>query len=325
MVAQLIPCPACGAADTSAADARGLHVCVYCGARYKLGRGGLKASEGTPRAGLAAVIIGLGGLGIAGGLAAWFLMADRPPPEESLPGVLAPAPVSPVAPVEAPPSKAPPVPVVPPVAEVPPTPPLPVVVDVPDEAPASATFEEHSRRRAGGAIWVYGYVTNTSSFTIGKVKVSALLLDAAGEEVGADFSYSEWDGVAAGERSPITILINNPPKHERIEFIAYADKPSYLPAMAEGLEVEAKDPRRDKWMGWKTAGKVHNRGETPARFVRIDILGYDDDDKLIDIHSTYADAEILPPGASARFDASLFGSDRDFKRFEFYVRGQLAD
>ena len=90
--------------------------------------------------------------------------------------------------------------------------------------------------------------------------------------------------------------------------------------------LHSPTPKRDNFLGWKIAGKVHNKGTTPAEFVRVDVLAYDSDDKLANLGFTYADAEVLKPGDSARFDTTLLGAGkRDFTRFEFHVSGKVAD
>ena len=245
--------------------------------------------------------------------------ADIEAPQPALPST--PAPATPALPPTPAPVEAPaPVVLPPPTAAAA----AGLTVDAPPDVEATANFEAHNRRRSGGALWIYGYVTNTSPFPLGKVKVTAVLHDAEGGEVAQDSGFSEWDILQPNERSPITLLVSDPPAHESITFETHADKPFYLPGQVEGLELEVSDPRKDSFLGYKATGKVHNRGETPARFVRIDGLGFDEDDKLLGMAFSYADAELLQPGKSARFELSFF-DNQPYKRFEFFVHGQPAD
>lgn len=331
MVAQLIHCPACGAADTSVADPRGIHTCVYCGARYQLSRGSartLVAASSAKSSGAPLVLALVGGLVVllvVAGASAYFFLSQKDDVETPTPP---PTPALPVAPAPAPMPAPMPVPVEAPAPVVLP-PPAPAVqaglsVDAPPDVDPTATFEAHNRRRSGGALWVYGYVTNTSPFPLGKVKVTAVLHDAEGNEIAQDSGYSEWDVLLPNERSPITLLLSDPPAHASISYETHADRPFYLPAQVEGLELETLAPRKDTFLGYKATGKVHNRGETPARFVRIDGLGFDKDDKLLGMAFAFADAEVLQPGKSARFELSFLDNNK-YKRFEFFVHGQPAD
>ncbi|MEZ4340926.1 MAG: hypothetical protein R3B82_30245, partial [Sandaracinaceae bacterium] len=323
-------CPACGAADTSVADAHGIHTCVYCGARYQLTRGAPRTlvaggAKGSSTNLVAALVGGLLLFGLLGA-AAYVVLAraeDAPsapvPTPPQTPSTPAPAPVPPPLPA--------PLPAPAPVAVPPPTAPAApagISFDAPPDVAPSASFEMHSRRRSGGALWIYGFVTNTSPLPLGKVKVTAVLHDAKGEEIAQDSGYSEWDVLAPDERSPIVMLVSDPPAFDSITFETHADAPFYLPTLVAGLELEGKEPHKDAFLGYKATGKVHHRGDAPARFVRVDALGYDKDDKLIGTAFAYADVDVLAPGASARYSLNFFDSTK-YKRFEFFVHAQPAE
>lgn len=326
MPAEIVRCPGCGAADTSVATPQGIHTCVYCGVRYQLQHGTPKtlAPVGAARASSQGPIIAavVGGAVVIVGLAVVLLFiaraddapriaeADRANAVVSVPAIdPSPSPTPTIGGDGG--GSTPTVSVTPPEEEL---------------APATAEFTYESQRMGGDALWIYGFVTNTSPFPLGKSKVSAILLDEGGAEVGVASSFAEYEVVAPGERSPISILVQSPPKHAKISFEVHAERPFYLPTLAAGLELESPTPKRDNFLGWKIAGKVHNKGTTPAEFVRVDVLAYDSDDKLANLGFTYADAEVLKPGASARFDTTLLGAGkRDFTRFEFHVSGKVAD
>ena len=92
----------------------------------------------------------------------------------------------------------------------------------------------------------------------------------------------------------------------------------------EGLRVEAGEPRNQYGSLWKVDGKVFNEGEQAARFVRIETTAYDAENKILGVHTTYADAKRLEPGTTSRFSNLGMQLDEAPHHFEYQVVGQLA-
>jgi hypothetical protein len=195
------------------------------------------------------------------------------------------------------------------------------------EPPATANFEFH-RIQSGfqTSFYALGFVTNTSPFIIDQPKVIAVLLDARGQEVGTDFGYGERDVLGPGERTPIKILISDPPEHASIRYEVVVSKASYIPAQVAGLRIEPKPAQRGKWGkdNWEIEGKVHNEGQQPAKFVSIEIQALDAEGKLVGVGNTYADAEVLAPGAMARYSTQITVTGEP-DRFDFVVESRVAD
>ena len=164
-MAEVLRCPACGAADTSLAGPDGVHHCVFCGVRYT--HGTPQPSPPPPktivvrpilskRARLAAVATGIV-------VSVFMIVSGRwdPAEREPRPTVNADVPL-----------------------------PTPVSVTVeapPPEPPATATFVEHGiLGRNTGNYYVLGVVTNTSPWPIERPKFDVVLKDASGAEVGVD-------------------------------------------------------------------------------------------------------------------------------------------
>lgn len=320
MNASVIRCPGCGAADTSTATAAGVHTCVYCGVRYQFSGGTphtmapAGAAPSTGR-GLRFAAIGAGVLVVALGAILTFV-GSRSRAVDVMRGSAG-GPIM----VEAGSSVA-----APPADRVASNVAVSVTPTAEQTAPATAEFTlESVRSSSSNALWIYGYFRNTSPFTLGKTKIVAIFYDKAGKELGQDSGYTEDDVIAADARVPVVLLASNAPAaYDRIAFELSPKRPTYLPAEVSGLEIEAEAPSRKDFLGWKYVGKVHNKSGQAAKFVRVDVYGFDGDDKLAGHAYTYASADALADGATARFDGSLLGSDKDFKRFEFRVRGQPA-
>jgi hypothetical protein len=191
------------------------------------------------------------------------------------------------------------------------------------EAAATATFAAESQ--ASGyqkSFYVLGFVTNTSPFTIDKPKVTAVLLDKTGKEVATRDGYAESDALAANATAPIKILVSDPPAYASMKFELVPKKASYIPTQSEGLRLEVGEaPHQTFGTSWEVTGKVFNDGKQDARFVHIQVLAFNAQNKLIGLDSTYADGESVAAGASGRFRAMPL-YDAPPHHFKFTVSGQ---
>lgn len=309
-----IRCPACGAADPSDADSAGVHACVYCGSRYRMGLAGqvqvLSRAEGQDPRLIIFLLAAVAMLAVTG--VVFFLLADAgSDPESYAPEVAFDVPDRPE-------------------LEAPPTNPSlalrPAEVATPEpEVPATAEFVEHHRKTSGGALWVYGIVTNTSPFLVDKVEVIGVLMDAEGEELGTEHGYAARDVLAPGATSPVVILMQGPPEFASIAWEIDVDKATYVPKTVAGLRVEAGPPAANSWGAWEAEGKVYNDGDQPAKFVKVELQGWSADGELLGLGDAYAKGDVLKPGESTRFKHVGVQFDQDPASFEMHVEGRLAD
>lgn len=321
MAIEVLRCPACSGNDNSRADAHGVHTCVYCGVRYRLTAsstrpvvvGGASPNPAVPVfavVGIAAALVVIGAVVFIGHRA-----SPPSPPVAPVSPVEVASPTVAVAPTPAPAVPAPTV-AAPPVVVVA-EPATPAVV----EAPPVARFELQSKRKVSETIfYAVGWSYNDSPFTIDKLKVTAVLHDAAGKEVGTSFGMSD-DLIPPGGRQPTEIIVTDAPAFESIVFEVSPRKATYLPPAVDGLRLEVGPVTSSGGFGTslEVKGKVFHDGDTPARFVHVRALGFDAADKLLGLYYTYADAEVLAPGASARFNIYMHAPDPP-KRWEFSVR-----
>lgn len=193
------------------------------------------------------------------------------------------------------------------------------------EPPASASFNADSRISGyQSSFYVLGFLKNTSPFTIDKPKVTAVLLDKAGKELGSRDGYAEADAVPPGGVVPVKVLISDPPAHDRVSFEVVVKKASYVAEQVDGLRLEVSGaPHQTFGNSWEVTGKVFNDGPRAARFVKILVLAFDAKSKLIGLDATYADGESLAAGGSARFRAMPL-YDAAPHHFQFSVSGRPA-
>jgi hypothetical protein len=76
-------------------------------------------------------------------------------------------------------------------------------------------------------------------------------------------------------------------------------------AVAQDLEIEQFTNYHDG--NWVVAGLIKNNGDSPAQFVEVELLGYDEEDNLVHTDTSYAFAPI-PPQSSVPFTI-LTGKD----------------
>jgi hypothetical protein len=338
MAIEVLRCPACSGNDNSRADAHGVHTCVYCGVRYRISAsstqpvvvGGTTKNPAVP---VLAVVVVAAALVAIGAVVFMGMPASPTKPAAAPVDVASPAPAaapidvaSPAiatasAPVSTPSPAAPEsvasAPAVVVVAE-----PTPVVE--PEPTPV-ARFELDSERKVSETIfYAVGWAHNDSAVAIDKLKVTAVLRDAKGVEVGTAFGFSD-DLILPGERQPTEIIVTEAPAFASMTFEVSPRKATYIPPTVDGLRLEVGPVSASGGFGSSLVvkGKVFHEGDVPARFVRIRALGFDASDKLLGLYYTYADAEVLAPGASARFNIYMHAPVAP-KRWEFSVRGSPA-
>jgi hypothetical protein len=310
-------------------DAHGEYRCIYCGTRFRHSPAapapsfppgsGPVVHVAPNKSSAGGVLVAVGLLVLVGAGAVFFLLLA---PSEVT--------VGPSSPTQGRVVTVPAIEPVPPPTHTPPstiTAPVPELPAPEPQVPASASFDFH-RIQSGYKTSFYslGFVTNTSPFVIDKPKVIAVLLDTQGNELGTDFGFAERDVLAPNERSPIKILISDPPEHASIRYEIIAREASYLPTQAQGLRIEPM-PARPAPFGkdsWELEGKVHNEGTQSAQFVSIEIQALDANGKLVGLTTTYADSEVLAPGGMARYSTQLTLADKA-DHFEFALNNRVAD
>lgn len=311
MSGAVLRCPACGAPDHSAAGVDGVHVCEHCGCRYRWRpgeeRGTVLPAEaaGVPPVRVAVLSLLLV-LGLGGAVAAGLIDVREDP--------------SPVQVRVVDPGDAPRDPVVPPVltasTPAPPPPPEP-----------SAELSVHGTVPGyQDSFYVLAEVRNTSPYVIDKPRLTVVLRDESGAEVFQDDGYVAIDYLAPEQVAPAKVLVKDPPPHADFSVELELRASTYVPRLAEGLELETLDPSVDAHGRYRVGGQVHNRGQTSAHFVEVLLVARDVDGTLIDLDTTYAvGQEALAPGGSARFTFNHLDYPRPPASWDFVVTGRVVD
>jgi hypothetical protein len=204
---------------------------------------------------------------------------------------------------------------------------LPAPPDKAPPPPPTAEFTLHHVFPAGrtGNQYAFGITRNTSDVPIRKPRITVVMLDAAGDELDTDFGFPDGHVLEPGASTPTRILIKKPPEYAKLAFEINPKQARYIPEQAQGLRLEPQEPEPGQYTSsyWVFKGKVHNEGKSPARYVKITILGLDADDKIIGMGYTYADGERLQPGSYGRYQTQIKMFEKP-KRFSLSVQGRVA-
>ncbi|EDM81687.1 hypothetical protein PPSIR1_22259 [Plesiocystis pacifica SIR-1] len=193
------------------------------------------------------------------------------------------------------------------------------------KGPAAGTFTYQSKVKGyKKTFWALGFVENTSGVFLENPKVTAVLVDEGGAELGTFQGYAMIDELAPGVRAPVSILVNDPPKYADIRYEFNPEQADYLSDPVDGLRVEALQPRRKRY-GWKVEGKVLSEASKPAQFVKVVVSALDADGQLVGATSTYIDEDKLEPGGEARWSTTSMDTARKPVSFEYQVTARVAD
>lgn len=140
-----------------------------------------------------------------------------------------------------------------------------------------------------GSLRILGMVNNESSEVVNKPKVTAVFLNAEGEELATRDGYAIDDLLLPQQSGPVHFYATDVPDHASVRFEAAARRPLIQPNPAQGLTLVPEqprgegDPRRPRF-----SGQVLNGGTDAAQFVKVRISGFDSDGKLVGVTETYA-------------------------------------
>jgi hypothetical protein len=191
-------------------------------------------------------------------------------------------------------------------------------------AVAEAKFTETNRRPGYlTSFYVVGWVENVSKIEISRPKVLAILRGGDDSEVGQAFGFAEQDTLLPGEKSPILILVQDPPKHHHITFETEARPVVFKFERAEALRVE-HDPVKPEspGSGWSVTGKVFNDGDHTAKFVQVEVRAFDANGVLLGFDSPYVTGTDVAAHGMSRFRATMMPYGPKPERWEFVPMGR---
>ncbi len=159
---------------------------------------------------------------------------------------------------------------------------------------------------SGGVLVAAGEIVNESDRPVGLVRVEASIYGPGGELLKTGAGYSCLMTLPAGGQSPFEVQVLSPAGSvDRVELeVAQFFDPPFVPA-PEGLQAQVSNTYTDFVGYFHAAGTITNASGANYKLVKACLAFYDANGAVFRSKFAYASPNVLGPGQSASFDASL--------------------
>ncbi len=202
--------------------------------------------------------------------------------------------------------------------------------DAAQEPAAAATAQLtaiHVVETRTGNGYALGFVTNTGAVPIEKPRVELAFFDDQGRSLTEAFSYSSFDLIEPGERSPIKILLKPYPKGWSRYESELKVRGLYIPRkrLAEVALVDQKLTRSPAGFGLEAEVEVRNDESVALEFIEAVVVLYDAQQRPLEIASGYVKDRPLQPGAQGRAEVHLLPhGDTAPSRWQVFLDASLV-
>ncbi len=155
--------------------------------------------------------------------------------------------------------------------------------------------------------YALGFVTNTGALPIEKPRVELEFFDDRDRSLTKAFSYSSFDLLEPGERSPIKILLKPYPEGWSRYESELKVRGLYMPRkrLAEVALVDQKLTRSPSGFSLEAQVEVRNDEPVALEFIEAVVVLYDAQQRPLEIASGYVKDRPLEPGAQGRAEVHL--------------------
>lgn len=167
-----------------------------------------------------------------------------------------------------------------------------------------------------------GEIVNESDRPVGLVRVEAELYGASGEVLKTGAGYSCLMTIPAGGDSPFEVLIYAPPgglDHVTMKVTQFFDPPFI--AAPEGLQAEVTGQYTDAIGYVHAAGSISNGSAKSYKLVKACLAFYDGQGAVFRSKFSFTSPNVLGPGASGTFDASVKPEGADITAVRAWADG----
>jgi hypothetical protein len=176
------------------------------------------------------------------------------------------------------------------------------VASVPVEAEKAPQAEVRNVRhgeQSGYEVWVLE-IANTGEVPIDHPCARAVLKDAQGAVLRDERGYAQRDVIGAGQTAPLRITAKKS-SYARVD-VELCDLRALTWALREiPVKVAEHKLQRGDFGSNAVIGTVENTGGEPLKFVKIVVMGRDEQGQMVSVDETYADTQVLKPGAKSSF------------------------
>lgn len=155
-----------------------------------------------------------------------------------------------------------------------------------------------------GNTYIVGKFTNKSGHQLMMPKFTVDLLNDEGTNVGTYFGYAEKNTVNDGESVIFIVLTEKTPNFAKFEINVSA---TTIPTDDNQPELLLKqiEIQRNQYKEIKLLGKIKNKGNTTANFVRITCLLINKQEKAVDYETVSIEKEDFLPKESLNFEINF--------------------
>ena len=174
-----------------------------------------------------------------------------------------------------------------------------------------------------GALWCLGIVTNPSNTPLTEVVVEASLLDGSGALLAREAAFTQLDVVQPGQSVPFAILFASPPSNfAQYQVIAVSAIP-WSSQTRYYFELETFDLRGspESIANYRVRGQLRNRGAVDVEAIRLVVVAYDQDNRLLGQRQAELAVDLLKAGAVTPFEIDLIIPQGSVDHFEVLAQG----
>lgn len=200
-------------------------------------------------------------------------------------------------------------------SEIPPTP-------TPTPFPLNVTTI-HFQKTRQGTLWGLGSVTNPGRAPLTDVVIEASLLDADGLLLAREAAFTQLDVVPPGKSAPFAILFENPPD----SFAQYQVIPVAAVPMSDQtryyFDLEPFDlfGTAKGQSTYRVRGQIRNTGSADVESVRLVVVAYDDENRVLAQRQADLAVNLLKPTAATPFEIDLIIAGGTVDHFDVLAQG----
>lgn len=212
--------------------------------------------------------------------------------------------------------------IIPPPDEDPTAPPTPT----PTPPPLTVTAINFQETRQG-PLWCLGAVDNPGDEALTEVVIEASLFDGSGVLLSREAAFAQLDVVLPGQSAPFAILFETPPdSFAQYQVSAVAGVP-LSPQARYYFDLETFDLRGSP-IGvttYRVAGQLRNYGTGDVETIRLVVVAYDKEDRILAQRQAELAVTLLKAGAATPFEVDLIIPQGIVNHFEVTAQGLRAE
>ncbi|MDW8071864.1 MAG: LysM peptidoglycan-binding domain-containing protein [Anaerolineae bacterium] len=174
-------------------------------------------------------------------------------------------------------------------------------------------------------LWALGEVYNPGTVPVTNVFVQVILLDREGQPLAAAGGYLQLDVVPPRQAVAFAVHFTDPPAHFAQYQVSVLSGVPYTPEMGYHFDLLVSDMRGEVLSAttYRVSGQLRNAGDNDAVHVRVLVIGYDDQGRVVAVRQAPLDVAILRAAAITPFQVDLIMKDSPVVTYAVRAQGQL--